>query len=159
MSIPPVCENDLEGERDFSSLYKLFVDIGQKKIDNISMDFLSMGMSDDYLLAIKHGSRPLGSDWNRAVWAQGHTVRPSMRELRGMFLWDCMDKFKNFIGIPEDEYYEDEDVDFISNDNPRPGSRSLARSPRCTERSAATRLSTSTRPPSFRWCSVKPEAV
>ena len=31
-----------------------------------------------------------------------------------------MDKFKNFIGIPEDEYYEDEDVDFISNDNPRP---------------------------------------
>ncbi|MEM1483546.1 cell division protein SepF [Oscillospiraceae bacterium PP1C4] len=28
-----------------------------------------------------------------------------------------MDKFKNFIGIPEDEYYED-DVDFISNDNP-----------------------------------------
>lgn len=30
-----------------------------------------------------------------------------------------MDKFKNFIGIPEDEYYEDEDVDFISNDNAR----------------------------------------
>lgn len=29
-----------------------------------------------------------------------------------------MDKFKNFIGIPEDEYYED-DVDFISNDNSR----------------------------------------
>ena len=26
-----------------------------------------------------------------------------------------MDKFKNFIGIPEDEYYDDE-VDFISND-------------------------------------------
>ncbi|MBE6907218.1 cell division protein SepF [Marasmitruncus massiliensis] len=29
-----------------------------------------------------------------------------------------MDKFKNFIGIPEDEYYED-DVDFLTNDNPR----------------------------------------
>ncbi|MGI5967991.1 MULTISPECIES: cell division protein SepF [Anaerotruncus] len=29
-----------------------------------------------------------------------------------------MDKFKNFIGIPEDEYYED-DVDFISNETPR----------------------------------------
>lgn len=29
-----------------------------------------------------------------------------------------MDKFKNFIGIPEDEYYDD-DVDFISNDNAR----------------------------------------
>ena len=30
-----------------------------------------------------------------------------------------MDKFKNFIGIPEDEYYDDEDVDFISSDNGR----------------------------------------
>ncbi len=29
-----------------------------------------------------------------------------------------MDKFKNFIGIPEDEYYED-DVDFLTNDNAR----------------------------------------
>lgn len=30
-----------------------------------------------------------------------------------------MDKFKNFIGIPEDEFYEDDEVDFISNDNAR----------------------------------------
>ena len=30
-----------------------------------------------------------------------------------------MDKFKNFIGIPEEEYYEDEDVDFISSNNTR----------------------------------------
>lgn len=29
-----------------------------------------------------------------------------------------MDKFKNFIGIPEDEYYED-DGDILSNDNER----------------------------------------
>ena len=29
-----------------------------------------------------------------------------------------MDKFKNFIGIPEDEYYEDEDVDFINSEAP-----------------------------------------
>lgn len=56
MSIPPICTQDLEKERYFSALYKKFVDIGTKKIDNISMDFLSMGMSDDYLLAIKHGS-------------------------------------------------------------------------------------------------------
>lgn len=56
MSIPPVCERDIEKERYFSGLHKLFVDIRDKKIDNINMDFLSMGMSDDYLLAIKHGS-------------------------------------------------------------------------------------------------------
>ncbi len=30
-----------------------------------------------------------------------------------------MDKFKNFIGIPDDEYYEEDDVDFISNENSR----------------------------------------
>ncbi|MEM1483545.1 YggS family pyridoxal phosphate-dependent enzyme [Oscillospiraceae bacterium PP1C4] len=56
MAIPPVCQNDLEKEHYFSSLHKLFIDIEEKKIDNISMHFLSMGMSDDYLLAIKHGS-------------------------------------------------------------------------------------------------------
>ena len=56
MSIPPVDDSELEKERHFSSLYKLFVDIGDKKIDNINMDFLSMGMSDDYTLAVKHGS-------------------------------------------------------------------------------------------------------
>ena len=56
MSIPPICETEQEKEGYFSSLYKLFVDIGDKKIDNINMDFLSMGMSDDYTLAVKHGS-------------------------------------------------------------------------------------------------------
>ena len=28
-----------------------------------------------------------------------------------------MDKFKNFIGIPEDEYYDDDDVEFIGNES------------------------------------------
>lgn len=56
MSIPPVCEDIVQQERYFANLYKLFIDIREKKIDNINMDFLSMGMSDDYPLAIKHGS-------------------------------------------------------------------------------------------------------
>lgn len=56
MAIPPVGGTDAEKERYFSSMHKLFVDIRDKKLDNINMDFLSMGMSDDYLLAIKHGS-------------------------------------------------------------------------------------------------------
>ena len=30
-----------------------------------------------------------------------------------------MDKFKNFIGIPEDEYYDDDDVEFIGNESSR----------------------------------------
>ena len=56
MAIPPVCESELEMEAYFSDLHKLFVDIGGEKLDNINMDFLSMGMSGDYRLAIKHGS-------------------------------------------------------------------------------------------------------
>lgn len=35
---------------------KLFVDIRSKNIDNIHMDILSMGMSDDYIQAILEGS-------------------------------------------------------------------------------------------------------
>ena len=56
MAIPPICNSDIEKEGYFDEMHKLFVDIREKKLDNIHMDFLSMGMSDDYLLAIKHGS-------------------------------------------------------------------------------------------------------
>ena len=56
MSIPPRYQNDLESERYFDSLRRHFIDIGAKNIDNVSMKVLSMGMSEDYHLAIKHGS-------------------------------------------------------------------------------------------------------
>lgn len=56
MAIPPVCETELDQERNFSRLQELFIDIGGKNVDNIAMEILSMGMSDDYLLAIKHGA-------------------------------------------------------------------------------------------------------
>ena len=40
----------------FSKMYQLFVDMRGKNIDNISMQELSMGMSDDYFEAILEGS-------------------------------------------------------------------------------------------------------
>lgn len=40
----------------FTKMHKLFVDNGAKKRDNISMDILSMGMSDDFDLAVEYGS-------------------------------------------------------------------------------------------------------
>ena len=52
MAIPPINAKEELYER----MQKLFVDIKSKKIDNISMDILSMGMSKDYPLAIKYGS-------------------------------------------------------------------------------------------------------
>ena len=56
MSIPPVCENKQEIIKYFDNMHNLFIDIKDKKIDNISMDILSMGMSDDYPEAIKCGA-------------------------------------------------------------------------------------------------------
>lgn len=56
MAIPPVCDSQLELERNFSRLHELFIDIRAKNIDNVAMKILSMGMSGDYVAAIKHGS-------------------------------------------------------------------------------------------------------
>lgn len=55
MTIPPICE-EKELNRFFSKMHQMFVDIGGKKIDNVSMDILSMGMSSDYESAILNGS-------------------------------------------------------------------------------------------------------
>lgn len=56
MIIPPICQNSGDSRRYFSEINKIFVDIKGKKIDNISMDILSMGMSNDYVEAILCGS-------------------------------------------------------------------------------------------------------
>jgi len=56
MTIPP---NNEEIEKNcyyFDAMLKLFVDISEKKYDNVSMQFLSMGMSDSYVEAIVAGS-------------------------------------------------------------------------------------------------------
>ena len=56
MTIPPVCETEEEVLQYFSQMRQLFIDIKQKKYDNISMEILSMGMSADYLAAGRCGS-------------------------------------------------------------------------------------------------------
>ena len=56
MAIPPNYEENERNCYYFDALHKLFVDISQKKYDNVSMRFLSMGMSDSYADAILAGS-------------------------------------------------------------------------------------------------------
>ena len=56
MAIPPICEKAEQNRPYFAKMNKLFIDIGLKKIDNSSMDILSMGMSDDYVVAIEEGA-------------------------------------------------------------------------------------------------------
>ena len=56
MAIPPVSEKPGDNCRYFAEMRNLFVDISGKKYDNVSMECLSMGMSDDYADAIAEGS-------------------------------------------------------------------------------------------------------
>ena len=56
MAIPPICEYAQENRKFFDNMRNIFLDIRSKNIDNISMDILSMGMSDDYEEAIKCGA-------------------------------------------------------------------------------------------------------
>ena len=56
MTIPPICENNTILCKFFENIYNIYVDIKGKKIDNIDMSILSMGMSGDYEQAILCGS-------------------------------------------------------------------------------------------------------
>lgn len=56
MAIPPICANSEEIRPYFRRMKQLFIDIGAKKYDNVSMDFLSMGMSADFETAIEEGA-------------------------------------------------------------------------------------------------------
>ena len=56
MAIPPICQNPGDNNKFFEEMCNLSVDITAKKYDNVCMEILSMGMSDDYADAIAHGS-------------------------------------------------------------------------------------------------------
>jgi len=56
MCIPPAGASERETRAYFSEMRQHFVDNSVKKYDNVSMDFLSMGMSGDFEAAIAEGS-------------------------------------------------------------------------------------------------------
>ena len=56
MTIAPYVEDPEDNRQYFAQLRQLSVDIGEKNIDNVSMDFLSMGMSGDYQVAVSEGA-------------------------------------------------------------------------------------------------------
>lgn len=56
MTIAPFVENPEENRSVFARLQKLSVDIRSKNIDNVSVDILSMGMTNDYQVAIEEGA-------------------------------------------------------------------------------------------------------
>lgn len=56
MCIPPACHDEQESRKYFKALRDLSIDIEHRNIDNVQMNVLSMGMSDDYEAAIAEGS-------------------------------------------------------------------------------------------------------
>ncbi len=56
MTVPPICDKKAEVCKFFDRMRQLFIDISAKTLDNVSMDFLSMGMSDDFAEAISSGA-------------------------------------------------------------------------------------------------------
>ena len=56
MTIPPICDNDLELENYFHTMQNYYNEIKGKNYNNFDFSILSMGMSGDYEQAISHGS-------------------------------------------------------------------------------------------------------
>ena len=56
MAIPPICQKKGDNDKFFQKMCEIGVDIRAKKYDNVLVDILSMGMSDDYESAIACGS-------------------------------------------------------------------------------------------------------
>lgn len=56
MTIAPVCQEKEDIRKYFAETYSIFIDNLQNKIHNICMDFMSMGMTDSYEIAIQEGS-------------------------------------------------------------------------------------------------------
>ncbi len=56
MTVPPICDKKSVLSAYFLAMHKYYVDIAAKKIDNVNMRSLSMGMSSDFPLAIECGA-------------------------------------------------------------------------------------------------------
>jgi uncharacterized pyridoxal phosphate-containing UPF0001 family protein len=56
MTIAPLVQDPEDARFVFKQLRKIFIDISRENIDNIDMDYLSMGMSNDFEVAIEEGA-------------------------------------------------------------------------------------------------------
>ncbi len=70
MAIPPISQNPGDNRKFFQKMCALAVDITTKKVDNVCVDILSMGMSDDFADAIACGSTMIRV--GTAIFGQRH---------------------------------------------------------------------------------------
>ena len=56
MTVAPYCEDDVDSRIYFKKMKSLFDEISKLKLKNVDMKILSMGMSNDFMVAIEEGS-------------------------------------------------------------------------------------------------------
>ena len=56
MTMAPAEAGEYELRKIFSQLYKKYIDMGTQKAHNVSMSYISMGMTHDFTYAIEEGS-------------------------------------------------------------------------------------------------------
>ena len=56
MTVAPFVENPEDNRKVFHDMHEIYIDIRDKKIDNVFMSVLSMGMTNDYEVAISEGA-------------------------------------------------------------------------------------------------------
>ena len=56
MAIPPIADETTKNLSYFNEMNQVFIDILTKKYDNVNMDYLSMGMTNDFETAIACGA-------------------------------------------------------------------------------------------------------
>ena len=56
MASPPVADEKTKNSNYFTEMRQVFIDILTKKYDNVDMDYLSMGMTNDFETAIACGA-------------------------------------------------------------------------------------------------------
>ena len=56
MTVAPKIDRNITNTLHFDNMHRLFLDTKKKKYDNVSMDYLSMGMSGDFEDAIRSGA-------------------------------------------------------------------------------------------------------
>ena len=56
MCVAPFAANSAENRALFEKMRKIFIDIQRKNYDNVYMDILSMGMTNDYEIAVEEGA-------------------------------------------------------------------------------------------------------
>nr|WP_297172437.1 YggS family pyridoxal phosphate-dependent enzyme [uncultured Agathobaculum sp.] len=56
MAIPPIADEKTKNSSYFNKMHQVFVDNLTKKYDNVDMDYLSMGMTNDFEMAIACGA-------------------------------------------------------------------------------------------------------